>query len=243
MTSTDELVPVLKKLSLGGVLQALPLRRQHAIDENLDHNDFLFRLLADELERRENKKLQDRLGRDNFEHGKTLEDFDFLFNIKSPRSTIIDLATCRFVERHEAVLLVGPTGGGKSHLAQAMGHRAVRRGMNVLFLGATSSSRSSAQGAATGPTTGASPGSRRSTSWSSMTSAFAASVATSRRLSPRAHPAALRARGLERHVQPGAGRVASDVGRPAARERGPGPPPAQRPCPADRGRVLPHGSS
>jgi DNA replication protein DnaC len=136
MTSTDELVPVLKKLCLGGVLQTLPLRRQQAVDENLDHNEFLFRLLADELERRENKKLQDRLERANFEHGKTLEDFDFLFNIKLSKSKITDLATCRFVERHEAVLLVGPTGVGKSHLAQAMGHRAVRRGMNVLFLGA-----------------------------------------------------------------------------------------------------------
>lgn len=136
MTSTDELVPVLKKLCLGGILQTLPLRRQQAIDEGLDHNEFLFRLLADELERRENKKLLDRLERANFEHGKTLEDFDFLFNINLPKTKITDLATCRFVERHEAILLVGPTGVGKSHLAQAIGHRAVRRGMNVLFLGA-----------------------------------------------------------------------------------------------------------
>lgn len=136
MTSTDELVPVLKKLCLGGLLHTLDLRKKQAIDENLDLNEFLHRLLGDELERRETKKLQDRLERANFEHGKTLEDFDFLFNIKVPRSKVIDLATCGFVERHEALLLVGPAGVGKSHLAQAIGHRAVRRGLNVLFLGA-----------------------------------------------------------------------------------------------------------
>jgi DNA replication protein DnaC len=137
MTSTDELVPVLKKLCLGGLLHTLDLRKKQAFDENLDLNEFLHRLLGDELERRETKKLQDRLERANFEHGKTLEDFDFLFNIGIPKPKIIDLSTCRFVERHEALLLVGPAGVGKSHLAQAIGHRAVRRGMNVLFLGAS----------------------------------------------------------------------------------------------------------
>lgn len=136
MTPTDELIPVLKKLCLGGLLHTLELRKKQAIEENLDLNEFLHRLLGDELERRETKKLQDRLERANFEHGKTLEAFDFLFNIKVPRSKVIELATCGFVDRHEALLLVGPAGVGKSHLAQAIGHRAVRRGMNVLFLGA-----------------------------------------------------------------------------------------------------------
>jgi len=96
MTSTDELLPILKKLCLGGVLQTLSLRVKQAVDENLDHNEFLARLLADELERRETKKLGDRLDRANFEHGKTMEAFDFLFNPKIPRSKVIELAPgCR----------------------------------------------------------------------------------------------------------------------------------------------------
>lgn len=134
MTSTDELVPILKKLCLGGVLQTLSLRVKQAVDENLDHNEFLARLLADELERRETKKLADRLDRANFEHGKTLEAFDFLFNPKIPRSKVIELGACHFVDRHEALLLLGPSGVGKSHLAQAVGHRAVRKGLDVLFI-------------------------------------------------------------------------------------------------------------
>lgn len=136
MTSTDQLVTVLKKLRLSGVLQTLPLRVRQAVDENLDQQEFLYRLLQDEVERREGKQLQLRLGRANFEHERTLEDFDFHFNPGVPRSKIVDLATCMFVDRQEVVLLLGPTGVGKSHLAQALGHRAVRKGHTVLYTGA-----------------------------------------------------------------------------------------------------------
>lgn len=135
MTSTDDLVSVLKKLRLSGVLQTLQLRVQQAVDENLDQKEFLYRLLHDEVERRDGKQLELRLNRANFEHERTLEGFDFLYNPGVPRSKIIDLATCGFVERHEVVLLLGAAGVGKSHLSQALGHRAVRKGHTVLYTG------------------------------------------------------------------------------------------------------------
>ncbi|MFN3327081.1 MAG: IS21-like element helper ATPase IstB [Bryobacteraceae bacterium] len=137
MTSTDDLASVLKKLRLSGVLQTLDLRVRQAVDENLDQAEFLFRLLHDEVERRDAKQLQLRLGRANFEHERTLEDFDFHFNPGVPRAKIVDLATCHFIDRHEVVLLLGATGVGKSHLSQALGHRAVRRGHTVLYTSAT----------------------------------------------------------------------------------------------------------
>ena len=136
MTSTDDLVSVLKKLRLSGVLLTLPLRIRQAVEENLDHQEFLYRLLHDETERRDGKQLDLRLGRANFEQQKTMEDFDFHFNPGVPRSQVIELATCGFVGRHEVVLLLGATGVGKSHLAQALGHRAVRHGHTVLYTGA-----------------------------------------------------------------------------------------------------------
>ncbi len=129
---TSDLVPVLKKLRLSGVLQTLELRSRQAVDDDLAHDEFLYRVLHDEVERRESKQLQLRLRRASFESSKSLEDFDFTFNPGIPKARVIDLATCHFVERHENVLLVGPAGVGKSHVAQAIGLRACQAGHTVL---------------------------------------------------------------------------------------------------------------
>ncbi len=136
MSPTDDLVPLLKKLRLSGVLQSLELRTKQAVEDELAHSEFLYRLLADEVERRDAKQLAQRIRRANFEHAKTIEDFDFHFNASVPKAKVLDLATCAFVERHDNVLVVGPTGVGKSHLAQALGHRACRAGYGVLYVGA-----------------------------------------------------------------------------------------------------------
>lgn len=134
MSPTDELVAVLRKLRLSGVLQSLDLRLRQAADDNLGHTEFLYRVLSDEVDRRASKQLNLRLRRANFEHAKTIEEFDFHFNHKAPKAKILDLATCEFVARRENVLVVGPTGVGKSHVAQAIGHRACFAGFSVLYV-------------------------------------------------------------------------------------------------------------
>ncbi len=136
MSVIDELVPLLKKLRLSGVLQSLELRLREAVDDNLSHDEFLFRLVKDEVERREAKQLELRVRKANFEHQKTLEDFDFHFNPQVPKAKVLDLATCAFVERRNNALLLGQTGVGKSHIAQALGHRACRLGHSVLYTSA-----------------------------------------------------------------------------------------------------------
>lgn len=136
MSAIDDLVPLLKKLRLSGVLQSLELRLQQAREDSLPYEEFLFRLLTDEVERRDGKQLEQRVRKANFEHAKTLEDFDFHFNPNVPKARVIDLATCSFVDRRQNVLLLGPTGVGKSHIAQALGHRACRLGKNVLHVAA-----------------------------------------------------------------------------------------------------------
>ena len=74
-----------------------------------------------------------RLRRAAFIGEKGLEGFDWSFNPTINRQEILDLATCQWIERNEGVLIVGPSGVGKSHMAQALGHEACKRGYDVLF--------------------------------------------------------------------------------------------------------------
>jgi DNA replication protein DnaC len=136
MGTLDELIVLLKKLRLSGVLETLELRIAEAIDDEVAHTEFLVRLLRDEVERRESKQMATRIHKAGFEHAKTLTDFDWAFNPTIPKTKVIELATCGFMGRQENVLFLGQTGVGKSHLAQALGYRACRAGHTVLFIAA-----------------------------------------------------------------------------------------------------------
>ena len=129
-----ELIPLLKQLRLSGILDSLPTRNRQAIDGQLAYTDFLALLIEDEVARREQKKLSDRLRRAAFRAQKTLEDFDFSRLPGLNRAHIHDLASGRYLQEKVAVLIAGPCGTGKSHLAQALGHTAVRQGVDVLFM-------------------------------------------------------------------------------------------------------------
>ena len=133
MNPMPELSPMLKQLRLSGILDSLETRNREAIENKLAYPEFLALLIGDEIARREQKKLQTRLRRANFRTHKTLEDFDFDFNPKINRGLIQELASARFIEEKVAVLIAGPCGTGKSHLAQALGHCAARLGHDVLF--------------------------------------------------------------------------------------------------------------
>lgn len=133
MELRDHLVPKLKALRLSGVLDTLDVRTQQAIAEHWSYGDFLERLLEDEVERRAQKQLDMRLRRATLNSTKTLETFDFAFNPGLNRQLIYDLATGHYLREKRNVLVCGPTGVGKSHLAQALAHEACRRGFDVLF--------------------------------------------------------------------------------------------------------------
>ena len=134
MELSHQLAPMLRTLRLSGVLETLEVRTQQAVEQQLAHVEFLGLLLQDEVERRAQNKLRLRLRRANFDPGKSLEGFNFSFNPKINKSQVFDLATGQFVQRHENVLVYGPCGVGKSHLAQALAHEACRRGYEVLFV-------------------------------------------------------------------------------------------------------------
>jgi DNA replication protein DnaC len=127
------LEPMLKQLRLSGVLDSLEVRNRQAIDSKLAYTDFLALLIQDEIARRHQRQFEQRTRRSQVCSDKTLERFDFTHNPRLDRAYITDLATCRFVAEKAPVLIVGPTGTGKSHLAQALGHCALRQGYEVLF--------------------------------------------------------------------------------------------------------------
>jgi DNA replication protein DnaC len=134
MNIEHQIAHQLKILRLGGFMEILDLRLKQVQEEELGHLTFLQLMIQDEIERREAKKLAQRLSRASFEEEKTLEGFDFSFNNKIKRSLVKDLSTCIFIEKKEHVLIYGPAGVGKTHLAQALGHEACRKGYDVLFV-------------------------------------------------------------------------------------------------------------
>src|SRR6516165_7472152 len=134
MELTHQLTPMLRTLRLSGVLETLEVRNHQAVEQQSSFVEFLTTLLHDEVERRAQSTLRLRLRRAAFDPAKTLEGFDFSFNPKLNKAQVFDLATCAFIERHENALIYGPTGVGKSHLAQALAHEACRRGHEVLFI-------------------------------------------------------------------------------------------------------------
>jgi len=124
----------LRTLRIGGFAETLDLRIVQSQKDELSHLAFLTLIVQDEIERREAKKLALRVQKASFEEEKTIEGFDFAFNPKIKRGVVTDLATCLFIEKREHLLIYGPAGVGKTHLAQAIGHEACRRGHSVLFV-------------------------------------------------------------------------------------------------------------
>jgi DNA replication protein DnaC len=133
MELIHQMTPHLKRLRLSGILDTLEARNQQAIDDRWSYVEFLARLVEDEVERRAQKQLGLRIRRAAINSAKTLETFNFDFNPTINRQQILDLATCTYIRQKRNVLICGPTGVGKTHLAQALAHEACRRGYSVLF--------------------------------------------------------------------------------------------------------------
>jgi len=134
MTDKHQIENKLRILKLGGIIETLEVRLDQAQKDGVNFTQFLETLLEDEVQHRANRRLATRIIRAHFEEEKSLEGFDFTFNPKLPAQYIRELATCQFIERKESVILCGPVGVGKTHLAQALGHQSCRAGYDVLFM-------------------------------------------------------------------------------------------------------------
>jgi DNA replication protein DnaC len=133
MLTVETLQPRLRQLKLSGMGEAIAARVEEARTRGLDPLEFLLLLLDDELARREADGVARRIRQARFEDACDLRDFDFGYNPELPKAKVWELASGRFIDEHAAVLLCGPTGVGKSFVAQALGVAACRQRRTVLF--------------------------------------------------------------------------------------------------------------
>lgn len=129
----DELIYRLKSIRLSGMGKTVEVRVQEAIAHELTYPAFLNNLIDDELSVRRDRLMNRRLKQANFPYLKTIEDFDFGFNASVNRAQIKQLACTAFVTNHANILLIGPPGVGKTHLAVALGLAAIEKGFSVLY--------------------------------------------------------------------------------------------------------------
>jgi DNA replication protein DnaC len=104
-----------------------------AVKTNLSPHVFLDRLLEEELSYREERRMRTSLKLSGLPTGQTLGNFDFSFQPSIERSRIETLATCQWIRENRTLLIQGPPGVGKSHLAAALGIKAVEHAFGVVF--------------------------------------------------------------------------------------------------------------
>ncbi len=129
-----DLVHALARLRLGHVAERIDAFLSDAAKKDITYLDFLDGLLSEELASKQRKRIAMHVPISHFPAVKMLDDFDFKFQPSIDQKLVRELATGRFIANAENVLIFGPPGAGKTHLAIALGRAAVETGHAVLFV-------------------------------------------------------------------------------------------------------------
>jgi DNA replication protein DnaC len=137
MSATSELNHIFRALKAPAAARAWPKLSERAREESWSHERFLEAVLSTELSSRESHGGENRIKAARFPARKTLEEFDFTFQRSVKKQVIEHLGQLDFLHGKENIVLLGPPGTGKSHLAIAISIRACLAGQRVAFATAT----------------------------------------------------------------------------------------------------------
>lgn len=131
--STQLLTERLKKVGFQHTAELLDGILEDASKHNVTYSEFLDTLLLQEIKHQEQIKLEKRMKRSKLPFVKRIEDFDFSFQPSINERRVKEIATCRFIENGENILLLGPPGVGKTHLGIGLAIEALYQGYSVYY--------------------------------------------------------------------------------------------------------------
>jgi len=134
LKQSDRIEKALQLLGLEGIRFSYSNLAQKFIKDKSNPYDFLECLLEKQIVWKEENRLQRWLQQAHFPWQKTLKDFDFSFQPSIDKRQVYELASCRFIDKGENVIFLGPPGVGKTHLAISLGLEAIYKGYEVRFL-------------------------------------------------------------------------------------------------------------
>ena len=129
----ERLMELLQRLRLFKSRERLEALLQDATTRELSYADFLDAVLGEEVASKREKNVAMRTNLARFPFVKSLDAFDFAYQPSLDKKQVQTLATCHFIEHGENLLILGPPGVGKTHLAVGLGLKAIEHGYRVLF--------------------------------------------------------------------------------------------------------------